>query len=68
MVMVDHTDAEIDPEARRPPIKGTPEEMAAEFRSLAAEGISHLVVSHTPNTMEGLEALAPVLEILDSGS
>ncbi|CAN5816889.1 LLM class flavin-dependent oxidoreductase [soil metagenome] len=67
MVMVDHTGAEPDPNARRPPVQGTPEEMAAAFRSLAADGISHLVVSHTPDSMEGLETLAPVLEVLDSG-
>ncbi len=67
MVMVDHTGAEIDPEARRPPIQGTPEEMAAAFRSLAADGISHLVVAHEPDSLDGLEALAPVLEALDAG-
>lgn len=65
MVMVDHTGAEPDPDARRPPVQGTPEKMAAEFRSLAADGLSHLVVANTPDSMAGLEALAPVLEVLD---
>ncbi|MEZ4572890.1 MAG: LLM class flavin-dependent oxidoreductase [Thermomicrobiales bacterium] len=68
MVMVDHTGAEIDPNARRPPIQGSPEEMAEAFRSLADDGLSHLVVAHEPNNIAGLEALAPVLEILDGGS
>lgn len=67
MVMVDHTGAEIEPEARRPPVQGTPEEMATAFRSLAADGISHLVVANTPDSVEGLEALAPVLDVLDAG-
>lgn len=65
MVMVDHTGAEPDPDARRPPVQGTPEEMAAAFRSLAADGVSHLVVANSPDSMAGLEALAPVLEVLD---
>lgn len=65
MVMVDHTGAEPDPDARRPPVQGTPEEMATAFRSLAAEGLDHLVVANTPDSLAGLEALAPVLEILD---
>lgn len=68
MVMVDHTGAEIDPDARRPPIQGSPEEMAEAFRSLADDGLSHLVVAHEPNNLAGLEVLAPVLEILDGGS
>jgi alkanesulfonate monooxygenase SsuD/methylene tetrahydromethanopterin reductase-like flavin-dependent oxidoreductase (luciferase family) len=67
MVMVDQTGAEPDPDARRPPVQGTPEEMAAAFRSLAADGLSHLVVANTPDSLEGLEALAPVLEVLDAG-
>ena len=67
MVMVDHTGAEIDPDARRPPVQGTPEEMAAAFRSIAADGISHLVVANEPDSIEGLEALAPVLAVLDAG-
>jgi hypothetical protein len=66
MVMVDHTGVEIDPNARRPPVQGTPEEMAAAFRSLAADSLSHLVVAHEPDSLEGLEALAPVLEVLDA--
>ncbi len=68
MVMVDHTGAEPDPDARRPPVQGTPEEMAAAFRSLANDGVSHLVIANTPDSMEGLEALAPVLDVLDSAS
>ena len=65
MVIVDHTGAEIDPDSHRPPVQGTPEEMADAFRSLAADGLSHLVIANTPDSMEGLEALVPALEILD---
>jgi alkanesulfonate monooxygenase SsuD/methylene tetrahydromethanopterin reductase-like flavin-dependent oxidoreductase (luciferase family) len=68
MVMVDHTGQEIDPHARRPPVQGTPEEMATAFRSLAADGIAHLVVANEPDSLEGLEALAPVLEVLDASA
>lgn len=66
MVMVDHTGVEIDPDVRRPPVQGTPKEMAAAFRSLAADGLSHLVVANAPDSIGGLEALAPVLDVLDA--
>ena len=66
MVMVDHTGAGVDPAISRPPLQGTPEELAEHFRTLASEGISHLVVANTPDSLAGLEALAPTLAILDA--
>lgn len=59
---------ELDPAPIRPveqPLTGTPEELAAAFRSFAAEGIQHIQLQINPNTIAGLEAVAPVLELLD---
>ena len=47
------------------PLSGSPEELAEVFRAYAREGIAHLLVWVNPATVAGLEALAPVLEILD---
>jgi len=47
------------------PLRGTPEEIAAELRAYAAEGISHVQVYLDPMTLAGVEAFAPVLEALD---
>jgi alkanesulfonate monooxygenase SsuD/methylene tetrahydromethanopterin reductase-like flavin-dependent oxidoreductase (luciferase family) len=47
-----------------PPLAGTPEEIAAEFRAYRAEGIDHLQIRVEPNTVAGIESLAPVLELL----
>jgi hypothetical protein len=46
-------------------LTGTPEELAEEFRSYAREGIDHMQLYPDPCTVAGIEALAPVLEILD---
>jgi alkanesulfonate monooxygenase SsuD/methylene tetrahydromethanopterin reductase-like flavin-dependent oxidoreductase (luciferase family) len=48
-----------------PPIKGTPEQLAEELRAYAEAGIAHVQVWLEPNTVEGIEAFAPVLELLD---
>jgi hypothetical protein len=37
------------------------------MRAYAREGISHIQVYPDPCTVEGIEAFAPVLEILDQG-
>ncbi|MBX3071507.1 MAG: LLM class flavin-dependent oxidoreductase [Thermomicrobiales bacterium] len=50
-----------------PSLTGTPEEMADEFRAYAAIGVSHIQVYPDPCTVEAIEKLAPVLEILDQG-
>ena len=48
-----------------PPIEGSPEELAHAFRAFAAEGIAHLQLVLDPITVESVEALAPVVELLD---
>lgn len=50
-----------------PPLSGTPEEIAEELRAYARLGISHVQLLPDPNTAASLEALAPVLELLDKG-
>ena len=50
-----------------PSLTGTPEEMAEEMRAYAREGISHVQIYPDPCTVAGIEAFAPVLEILDRG-
>ena len=49
------------------PASGTAEELAALLRAYADEGISEVQLSLEPNTVEGLEWFASVLEILDRG-
>jgi alkanesulfonate monooxygenase SsuD/methylene tetrahydromethanopterin reductase-like flavin-dependent oxidoreductase (luciferase family) len=53
------------PFANSIPIVGSPEEIAAQLRAFAAEGISHLQIWTNPRTVEGVELLGPVLEALD---
>jgi alkanesulfonate monooxygenase SsuD/methylene tetrahydromethanopterin reductase-like flavin-dependent oxidoreductase (luciferase family) len=48
-----------------PAIHGTPEEIAAGLAAFAAVGASHLQLVVDPITVESIEALGPVLEILD---
>jgi len=47
-----------------PPLTGTPEELAALLRAFAGEGVSHIQVLLDPNTVESVEAFAPVIELL----
>ncbi|MFV2062457.1 MAG: LLM class flavin-dependent oxidoreductase [Chloroflexota bacterium] len=49
-----------------PAITGSAEDIAAELRALAAEGISHVQLVIDPVTPAGMAALAPVLEALDA--
>jgi alkanesulfonate monooxygenase SsuD/methylene tetrahydromethanopterin reductase-like flavin-dependent oxidoreductase (luciferase family) len=49
------------------PLRGTPEEMAAELRAYAHEGIGHVQLVVDPITEASVAALAPVLERLDRG-
>jgi probable F420-dependent oxidoreductase len=51
----------------RSPATGTPEELPELLRGFAAEGIAHVQVWLEPATLAGLEAFAPVLELLDRG-
>jgi alkanesulfonate monooxygenase SsuD/methylene tetrahydromethanopterin reductase-like flavin-dependent oxidoreductase (luciferase family) len=66
-VMVDFPGAYGRPGQTVPSLTGTPEELAEEFRAYAREGIGHLQLYPDPCTVAGIEALAPVLEILDKG-
>ena len=47
------------------PLTGSPEELAESFRAFGREGITHLQVAPYPTTVESIEQLAEVLEILD---
>jgi alkanesulfonate monooxygenase SsuD/methylene tetrahydromethanopterin reductase-like flavin-dependent oxidoreductase (luciferase family) len=47
------------------PLVGTPETLAEAFRGFAREGISHLQLVLSPSSEDSLEALAPVLDLLD---
>lgn len=44
---------------------GPPEELADALRVFARQGISHLQLCLAPSTLEGLDAFAPVLALLD---
>jgi probable F420-dependent oxidoreductase len=47
------------------PLAGSPERLAAELHAYAQEGIGHVQLWLEPNTLESLEAFAPVLALLD---
>jgi alkanesulfonate monooxygenase SsuD/methylene tetrahydromethanopterin reductase-like flavin-dependent oxidoreductase (luciferase family) len=47
------------------PLTGSPADVAAALRDFAAEGISHAQLIPTLHGLAGVEALAPVLNILD---
>ena len=49
------------------PLSGGPEAMASALRTLASLGFSEVQVWPIPNSREGVEKFAPVLEILDRG-
>jgi alkanesulfonate monooxygenase SsuD/methylene tetrahydromethanopterin reductase-like flavin-dependent oxidoreductase (luciferase family) len=48
-----------------PSLLGSPEELSEEMRGYAREGISHVQLYPDPCTVAGIEALAPMLELLD---
>ena len=47
------------------PLGGSPEQVAEALRGFAREGIGHVQCILAPNSRVGIEAMAPVLEILD---
>jgi alkanesulfonate monooxygenase SsuD/methylene tetrahydromethanopterin reductase-like flavin-dependent oxidoreductase (luciferase family) len=49
------------------PLKGTPDQLAAALRSFAQEGIAHVQLLLHPYTLASIEALRPVLHVLDQG-
>ncbi len=63
-VLVDLTNFGWYPD-RLAPLTGSPEELAAAFQAFADEGISHLQVTTYPTTIEAIDELAEVLEVLD---
>ena len=52
---------------RAPPATGSVHELADLFRGLAREGISHAIVYVQPTGIDGVEAFAEVLDLLDAG-
>jgi alkanesulfonate monooxygenase SsuD/methylene tetrahydromethanopterin reductase-like flavin-dependent oxidoreductase (luciferase family) len=56
-----------DPGEEGEALSGEPDELADAFRAFAQEGVSHLQVWVNPCTPAGVEALAPVLNMLDRG-
>jgi alkanesulfonate monooxygenase SsuD/methylene tetrahydromethanopterin reductase-like flavin-dependent oxidoreductase (luciferase family) len=50
-----------------PPADGSVEALANLFRTYAAEGINQVQVCVQPTTVAGVEAFAPVLDLLDRG-
>jgi alkanesulfonate monooxygenase SsuD/methylene tetrahydromethanopterin reductase-like flavin-dependent oxidoreductase (luciferase family) len=48
-------------------MRGSPEELAATLRAFARAGVSHLQLVLAPSTAQGVEAFAPVLDLLDGG-
>jgi alkanesulfonate monooxygenase SsuD/methylene tetrahydromethanopterin reductase-like flavin-dependent oxidoreductase (luciferase family) len=59
--------AQGDSTAGAPPVEGPPEVIAETLREFAREGIAHVQLVVDPITTASLEALAPVLELLDAG-
>ena len=66
-VMVDFDNPYGRPGQAVPSLTGTPEELADEMRAYADLGVSHIQLYPDPCTVAGIEALAPMLEILDQG-
>jgi len=64
-VLIDLPGAAGRPRERPPYLTGSADELAEAFRRYAREGISHVQVVLDPNTADGIERLAPVLEELD---
>ena len=58
-------DASLDKTAN--PVQGTPEAIAEELRAYARAGVAEVQLVVDPITIESLERLAPVLELLDRG-
>ena len=52
-------------EPKVPPLTGSPQELAGELRSFAAEGISHVQLVLDPITLRSIEGLGAVLQELD---
>ena len=53
------------PDGGGDPLQGSAEEIAEALRGFAREGIDEVQIIHSPNTVQGIEGFAPVLEALD---
>ena len=60
------TMGDTDPSQQVPPLAGAPEAIAAGLRAYADAGITEVQLVLDPITAESIEALAPVLALLDS--
>jgi probable F420-dependent oxidoreductase len=50
------------------PLTGTPEELAVQIRRYAQARVEHMMVWIDPVSLAGIEAFAPVLDLLDQGA
>ena len=66
-MLVDLPGAAGRPREEPPFVTGDAETIEGTLRGMAREGIGHVMVVLDPNTVAGIEALAPVLERLDRG-
>lgn len=61
-IRMPNAEGEIDPVEND--VMGSPEEMAELLRDFASHGVTHLQVLLDPNTVESVEAFAPVLKLV----
>jgi alkanesulfonate monooxygenase SsuD/methylene tetrahydromethanopterin reductase-like flavin-dependent oxidoreductase (luciferase family) len=65
-IIVEPTDVTGAAEALAVPVRGSAEEIADELRAFRAAGITQIEILLWPRTLAALEAMAPVLELLDA--
>jgi alkanesulfonate monooxygenase SsuD/methylene tetrahydromethanopterin reductase-like flavin-dependent oxidoreductase (luciferase family) len=56
---------EVDPSEQVTPLEGSADDIAEGLRAYAREGIGHVQLVIDPITEASIEALAPVLDLLD---
>jgi alkanesulfonate monooxygenase SsuD/methylene tetrahydromethanopterin reductase-like flavin-dependent oxidoreductase (luciferase family) len=49
------------------PVRGSPEEIADALRAFGAAGFTNVEVVIWPPTLAAIDAMAPVIELLDAG-
>lgn len=67
MVLVRSYAFEVPWEERFASIAGSPEEIAAGLRAFAENGAEQVMVTLEADTLDGIDAMGPVLELLDRG-
>jgi alkanesulfonate monooxygenase SsuD/methylene tetrahydromethanopterin reductase-like flavin-dependent oxidoreductase (luciferase family) len=65
-IIVEPTEATGAAEALGMPVSGSPEEIADALRAFHAGGFTQIEILLWPRTLAALEAMAPVLDLLDS--